>query len=166
MKFPVSREKFETLLQEHTDVKQQLLANTTALETMTSELEAKTSELAIANKLLEESDANALVLANEELTTSLETLTTQLEAKVAEIDTSQQKNVELQNALDLAQAEKVTLEETIATLTNRPIDDPAQVIAQQDGHGEFDLNEFITKNQEDTEACIAAIKESGLAQRK
>ena len=68
---------------------------------------------------------------------------------------------ELTSKLSAADIKATQQEEVIAALKQVSKDPPAKVAASSDSAEKTDLNDFIAKNDDDTAACIAKMKEAG-----
>ncbi len=149
MKLPVSREKYETAIQERDDALQQVADLVADNERLTAQLES-----------LQNSDAEQRVsdlqTENQRLTNELAQAATQAQERTDEI-------AGLNTSLDQANTRIADLEQTVERLNQEGVVPPARATSQGDNSGDpsTSLNEYMRQNEDDTMACLQRLKEEG-----
>jgi chromosome segregation ATPase len=149
MKLPVSREKYEIVIQERDDALNQLAALVADNERLTAQLES------LQNSDVEQRVSD-LLSENQRLTDELAQAATLAQERTDEI-------AGLNTSLDQSNTRITDLEQTVKRLNQEGVVPPARATSQSDSAGDpsTSLNEYMRQNEDDTMACIQRLKEEG-----
>ena len=149
MKLPVSREKYEQMVQERDTALKQVTQLVTENERLTTELES-----------LQNSDAEQRA---GDLRGENERLVSELAQAAQNAQSHSDQTAELNTQLVESNTRITDLEQTVERLNQEGAAQTAQATSSNDGTQTptESLNQFMHKNQDDTMACIQRLRQEG-----